>query len=283
MSFEINLLDGGLCAEVTGLDLRLPLADEDFLRLRDAWFNAGVMVARDQTLAPAEQVAFSSRFGTLLIHVLDQFLMPGQPEVLILSNDKAADGTPLGFEDAGRYWHSDLSYKQDPAIATMLQAIEVPPEGGDTLFANMYAAYDALPQATKDRIDGLHAFHSYTVNYKKLESREGLRPALTEEQKSSLADARHPIVRVHEVTGRKALYVNPGFTYRIEGMADDEAKALLDELFAHATRPEFIYTHKWRAGDFLCWDNRAVMHHATLYDPKYRRHIHRTTVGAAAA
>ena len=283
MSFEINLLDGGKCAEVTGLDLRKPLADEDFLRLRNAWFNAGVMVARDQTLAPAEQVAFSSRFGTLLIHVLNQFLMPGQPEVLILSNDKAPDGTPLGFEDAGRYWHSDLSYKQDPAIATMLQAIEVPPEGGDTMFANMYDAYAALPQSTKDRIEGLYAFHSYTVNYKKLESREGLRPALTEEQKSALADARHPIVRVHEVTGRKALYVNPGFTYRIDGMDDDEAKALLDELFAHATRPEFIYTHKWRDGDFLCWDNRAVMHHATLYDPKYRRHIHRTTIGAVAA
>jgi taurine dioxygenase len=278
MNFAIRPLSPHFGAEVTGLDLARPLADRDFTRIRRAFFEAGVMVVRDQHIEPADQVRFSRRFGKLQIHVLTQFQLSGEPEVLVLSNDKAADGTALGFEDAGRYWHSDLSYVETPSLATMLYAIDIPPDGGDTLFVDMYRAYETLPDAAKARIEGRAAVHSYTANYDRNQSRPGARPALTDAQKARLKDVVHPIVRTNENTGRKALYVSPGFTIAVVGMSDAEGRTLLDELFAHILRDEFRYVHKWRAFDFLCWDNRGTIHHATLYDPKHRRHLHRTTV-----
>ncbi len=281
MAYEIRPLAESFGVEVVGLDLAAPLDDATFAAIRRAWFERAVIVFRDQSLSPAAQAAFSRRFGKLQIHVLTQFQLPDEPEVLLLSNEKRADGTPVGFEDAGRYWHSDLSYDVHPSLGTMLYAVDIPPQGGDTLFVDMYRAYATLPPATKARIDGRFAFHSYTRNYDRNQSRPGARPALSAEQKARLADVRHPIVRTNEDTGRKALYVNPGFTWRIDGMDEDESRALLDELFAHALKPEFRYAHVWRPHDFLCWDNRGTMHHATLYDPKYRRHMHRTTIEGA--
>ncbi len=281
MAFEIRPLTEGFGVEVVGLDLARPIDEATFAALRRAWFERAVIVFRDQALPPDAQAAFSRRFGELQIHVLTQFQLPGHPEVLLLSNEKRPDGTPVGFEDAGRYWHSDLSYDAQPSLGTMLYAVEIPPEGGDTLFVDMYRAYDALPAATKARIGGRCAFHSYVRNYEKNESRPGIRPKLTEAQKARLADVRHPIVRTNEDTGRRALYVNPGFTWRVDGMDEAESRALLDELFAHSLKPEFRYTHVWRPNDFLCWDNRGTMHHATLYDPRHRRHMHRTTIRGA--
>lgn len=278
MSFEIRPLSETFGAETIGLDLREPVDDATFERLRRAFFDAGVMVFRGQFMTPTEQAAFSRRFGRLQIHVLTQFQIREEPEVLLLSNEKAPDGTPLGFEDAGRYWHSDLSYEDRPSLATMLQAIEIPPEGGDTMFVDMYRAYEALPDATKRRIAGRLAHHSYITNYKRNESATGIRPELTEEQKARLKGAIHPIVRSVSDTGRKSLFVNPGFTDYILDMDPEESSALLEELFEHALRPEFRYVHKWQPHDFLCWDNRAVWHHATLYDPQYIRHMHRTTI-----
>lgn len=282
MDFHITPLPGGFGAEATGLDVAAPLADEDFEAIRRAYFDHGVLVFRAQNLQPAQHVAFSRRFGELAIHVADQFLLPGHPEILVLSNKKRADGTAVGFEDAGRYWHSDVSYDAAPALGSMLYGVEIPPAGGDTLFADMRRAYETLPDATRRRIEGRRALHSYTHNYRKLETSPGSRPDITDAQLARLADVAHPMVRTVEDTGkdtgRKALFVNPGFTYAIEGMGTAEGDALLDELFAHSTRPEFIYSHKWRPGDLLCWDNRSVMHHATLYDPKYTRHMHRTTL-----
>jgi taurine dioxygenase len=278
MSFEIRPLSEHFGVEVVGLDLSRPLDERTFAELRRAWFERTVMVVRGQNLSPAAQVDFSRRFGELQIHVLTQFQVPQHPEVLLLSNAKHPDGTPVGFEDAGRYWHSDLSYDAHPSLGTLLYAIEIPPAGGDTLFVDMYRAYETLPDAIKKRIDGRFAVHSYVRNYAKNESKPGIRPQLTEEQKARLPDVRHPIVRTHEHTGRKALFVNPGFTFAIEGMAEAEGSALLQELFDHALKPEFRYTHVWQPHDLLCWDNRGTMHHATLYDPKYIRHMHRTTI-----
>ena len=198
--------------------------------------------------------------------------------MLLLSNRRDADGNPIGFEDAGRYWHSDISYNAEPALGTMLYAVEIPPQGGDTLFADMAAAYEALSDKVKQQIDGRFAYHSYTVNYKANETNAGSRPNLTDVQLATLENVLHPIVRTHEDTGRKALYVNQGFTYRIDGMSETKSDALLKKLFAHTTEERFIYRHKWRPHDLLCWDNRSVMHHATLYDSKYTRHMHRTTI-----
>jgi taurine dioxygenase len=272
---------GGFAIAVTGIDLGAPLPDADFARLRRAWFGAGVMVVRDQQLAPDAQIAFSRRFGPLIIHVMDQFLLPGHPEILLISNRKRADGTPVGFEDAGRYWHSDISYQAEPALGSLLYAVEIPPAGGDTMFADMVRAWETLPAATRARIECRRALHSFSRTHAARATVAGGRPALSGAQLAKLADVAHPMVRTVEDTGRRALYVNPGFTYAIEDMEPAESDALLQDLFEHSTRPEFRYVHTWRPGDLLCWDNRSVMHHATLYDPAHIRHMHRTTIQGA--
>jgi len=278
MDFEVKPISEHFGAEITGLDLSKPLSDETFDKLRETFFDRGILVFRDQHIEPKHQVAFSSRFGELMIHVLDQFQYPGHKEILVLSNDKDDDGTPTGFEDAGRYWHSDLSYQKSPSLATMLYAIDIPPEGGDTMFVNMYRAYETLPDDIKERIEGKHAYHSYTRNYEKNESVRGLRPKLRDDQLATLEDVTHPIVRTVQSTGRKALYVNSGFTYQIVGMDEDESTEILEALFKHCRKAEFRYVHKWRFNDYVCWDNRSTIHHATPYDPTKRRYIHRTTI-----
>lgn len=278
MGFEIRPLSDGFGAEIVGLDLGPALPNDDFEAVRRAWFDAGVIVFRDQNLTPEQQVAFSRRFGPLIIHVMDQFLLPGHPEILLISNKAREDGTPVGFEDAGRYWHSDISYAEEPALGSLLYAVEIPPEGGETMFADMRRALETLPAETRQRISGRRAGHSYTRGYRQKETIEGGRPAISGDQQSRLTDVMHPMVRTIEDTGKKSLFVNPGFTFAVEDMEAPESDALLSELFAHSTKPEFIYTHEWRPLDLLCWDNRGVMHHATPYDPAHSRHMHRTTI-----
>ncbi|NQV54768.1 MAG: TauD/TfdA family dioxygenase [Rhodospirillales bacterium] len=278
MRFEVTSLSPGFGGEITGLDLSQPLTRDEFEEVKKIYFEKEVVVFRDQNLTPGAQADFSRGFGDLMIHVLTQFQIQGHEEVLELSNRRDADGKAIGFEDAGRYWHSDISYNAEPALGTMLYAVEIPPEGGDTLFADMSAAYEALPENIKRRIEGKRAYHSYTINYKANESDAATRPDLTAEQLAKLEDVLHPIVRTHEDTGRKALFVNPGFTYRIEGVSEAESDELLQMLFAHAAEERFIYRHKWRAHDLVCWDNRSTVHHATVYDGKYTRHMHRTTI-----
>lgn len=278
MDFEIRPLSEGFGVEIVGLDLGKPLSDDDFDTVRRSWFDSGIAVFRDQDLSPEQQVAFSRRFGPLIIHVMDQFLLPGHPEILLISNRKRADGTPVGFEDAGRYWHSDVSYAERPALGSLLYAVEIPPEGGDTMFADMRRALDSLPAETRRRIEGRRALHSYTRSYREKQTVAGGRPDISSDQHSRLADVTHPIIRTVEDTGAQTLFVNPGFTFAVEGMGEAESDGLLTELFAHSTRPENVYVHKWRPRDLLCWDNRSVMHHATMYDPAHTRHMHRTTI-----
>ena len=278
MPFEINPLGNHRAAEIVGIDLANPLSGDQLAAVREAWFAAGVVVFRDQRLSPAQHVAFSRRFGELIVHVMRQFLLPGHPEILLISNRKHADGTPMGFEDAGRYWHSDISYGRNPALGSHLYAIDIPRAGGDTLFADMRHALSTLPQDLRRRIEGRRARHSYTRNWRKNETVEGGRPAISAEQRDRLSDASHPMIRRIEDTGEEALFVNPGFTCAVEDMDAAESDALLAALFGHSTRAESIYTHRWRQGDLLCWDNRSVMHHATMYDPGETRHMHRTTI-----
>lgn len=278
MAFEINRLGGRFAAEIVGIDLARPLPEDEFRAVRDAWFDAGVVVFRDQRLAPAQQVAFGRRFGELIVHVMRQFLLPGHPEILLISNRKHPNGTPMGFEDAGRYWHSDISYDERPALGSHLYAVEIPPTGGDTLFADMRHALETLPGGLRRRIDGRRARHSYTRNWHRNETVEGGRPAVSAEQNDRLRDVSHPMIRTNEDTGEEALFVNPGFTFTVEDMDEAESDALLAALFEHSAREAFVYTHKWRSGDLLCWDNRTVMHRATMYDPAHTRHMHRTTI-----
>lgn len=275
--FEIRPLDAALGAEVIGLDLDQPLSAEDFGRIHRAHLDYHVVVFRDQRITPAQQIAFSRRFGPLQIHVLHQFQLADHPEILIVSN-VLKDGKPIGLGDAGHFWHSDLSYKETPSLGSLLHAIELPAEGGDTLFANMHAAYDGLPAALKQKIEGLTAEHTYLARYAELQKRSPWRPNLTPEQIAQVKPVVHPVVRTHPETGRRALFVSEHFTTRIVGLPDDESRALLDELFAHSVRPEYVYRHQWREHDLVFWDNRSLLHLAAGTPDHLRRVMFRTTI-----
>lgn len=277
--FEYRRFDAPLGAEIVGLDLSRPFDDAAFAKVREAFLASdGVLVLRNQRIAPEQHIAFSRRFGPLMIHVLKQYLLPGHPEILIVSN-VIENGKPVGLGDAGHYWHSDLSYVTQPSLGSLLHALELPAEGGDTSFSNMYAAYDALPDDIKRRIAGRRAVHAYGNIYDRLtQEGSGWRPPLTEAQRAEVKEVDHPIVRIHPETGRKALFVNEGFTVRILDMPAAESRALLDLLFAHSTEDRFRYRHRWRDHDLVFWDNRCVIHLAHGCPPEMRRHMHRTTV-----
>ncbi|MDN3918698.1 TauD/TfdA dioxygenase family protein [Roseateles violae] len=276
--FEIRPFAGPLGAEVVGLDLARPVSAADFARLHRAHLEHHVLVFRSQALTPAEQVAFSRRWGPLQIHVLKQFLLPQQPEVLVVSNVRDAQGRPLGLGDAGHYWHSDLSYKELPSLGSMLLAIELPQEGGDTLFANQHLAWQRLPASIQRKIEGLQAEHSYLARYEELRKRNPWRPALTAEQIAAVQPVVQPVVRRHPENGRRALFVSEHFTTRIVGLPEDESRDLLAQLFAHSTQPDFVYRHRWQAGDLVFWDNRSVVHLASGCPDDQRRLLHRTTI-----
>jgi len=273
----IRALDAPFGAEVIGLDLSRPLADEDFARIHRAHLDHHVLVFRDQRITPAEQVAFSRRFGPLQIHVQKKFQLAGHPEVLIVSNIKE-NGEPIGLGDAGHFWHSDLSYKDKPSLGSLLHAQELPAEGGDTLFADQHAAYDALPEALKTTIAPLRAEHSYLAKYEELRARSPWRPKLTQAQLDEVKPVVHPIVRTHPETGRKALFVSEHFTTRIVDLPEDESAAVLAELLALAVKPQLQYRHQWQPHDMVFWDNRSVQHLAAGTPDHLRRKLYRTTI-----
>lgn len=274
---EIRPFEGPLGAEVLGLDLSHPLSVADFRLIHRAHLDHHVLVFRDQRITPGQQVEFSRRFGTLQIHVLKQFALLGHDEILIVSNIKE-NGEPIGLGDAGHFWHSDLSYVEKPSLGSMLHAQELPSEGGDTLFANQHAAYEALPKALKTSIASLRAEHTYLAKYEELRARNPWRPRLTQEQIDQVKPNIHPVVRTHPETGRKALFVSEHFTTRIVGMPEDESRELLNELFAWSTRPEMVYRHAWQAHDMVFWDNRSVTHLAAGTPDHLRRKLYRTTI-----
>lgn len=278
-AFEIRDLPEILGAEILGLDLSQPPSDEDFARIRHALAHRQVVIFRDQeSLTPEQQIAFSRRFGPLEIHVQHHFHLSGHPEILIVSN-VVENGKPIGLVDAGKYWHSDLSYLALPSLGSLLHSKEWPAQGGDTLFVNMVAAYEALPDDVKAKVDGLQAEHSYLARNRKQQQVTGTyRPGLTAEQEARVPPVVHPVVRVHPESGKRALFVSEGFTTRIIGLPEDESDALLAFLFAHSTAERFQYRHRWRPHDMLFWDNRQTLHLATGCPPELRRTLYRTTV-----
>lgn len=254
-----------------------PVSEATLARLHRAHLAHHVLVFRDQQITPQQQVDFSRRFGPLQIHVLNQFLLPGHPEVLIVSNI-VEDGKPIALGDAGHFWHSDLSYKEIPSLGSMLHAQELPASGGDTLFANMHLAWDSLPMALKNAVIGKSAEHSYLAKYAELQQRNPWRPDLTQAQIDQVKPAVQPIVRTHPETGRRALFVSEHFTTRVVGMPEDESRSLLDALFAHSVLPAHLYRHQWRAHDMVFWDNRSLMHLAAGTPADQRRKMFRTTI-----
>lgn len=281
---QVRALSEFVGAEISGIDLAVGIRDSDWPDLQEAFRDHGVLVFRDQQLTEAQHVSFSRRFGPLEIHIAKQYLHWQHPEIVVLSNRKRADGSAEGIEDAGRYWHSDLSYMARPSLGSLLYAHVVPPpeQGGDTLFASMYAAYDALAESMKQRLRGRNAIHRYAQRWQQ-DAKEGrVRPELTAAERAATPDVLHPVVRRHPASGRPALYVNEGFTAAIDGMPEAESAGLLAELCAFSVQPAFVYRHRWRAGDLIFWDNRCVVHQATWYDPAAIRHLHRTTIACDA-
>jgi len=265
---------GSFGVQADGVDLR---AAFDFKQLEKAFFDNQVLVLRKQKLTPSQFLAFARRFGPPEPHVIDQFHHPEHSDILILSN-VVKDGEPTGLADAGTYFHTDYSYLEMPARATTLYSIRVPRVGGDTLFANQYAAYDDLSSQMKTSIEGMVALHHYGNRNNLDETTRTVASVLTEEQRQKVTWVRHRIARKHPVTGRTALYAVSGTSFRIEGMRDDEAHALLDELKAHATQEKYHYRMKYGVGDVVVWDNASLLHSATLIDPNDARTLWRVTI-----
>jgi taurine dioxygenase len=251
--------------------------DPDFRKVWDAFFAAQVLVFRNQKLNAEQFLTFANQFGRPEPHVIDQFHHPEHADILLLSNVQK-NGKPIGLADAGTYFHTDYSYLDVPARATTLYSIQVPSKGGDTLFADQYAAYDALPASMKKRIENLIALHHYG-NRDDLDTRSRtVASVLTEEQEQKMPWVRHPVARKHPVTGRKALYAVSGSSFGIAGMPDDEALDLLDELKRHATQEKYQLRLKYGVGDVVVWDNASLLHSATLTDPSDPRTLWRITI-----
>ncbi len=266
----------GFGIEVHGVDLS-SLAQDGFKKIEDAFFRNQVLVARGQKLTPTQFLDFARRLGPPEPHVIDQFHHPEHAEILVLSNVKK-NGEPTGLADAGTYFHTDYSYLEQPARATTLYSIQAPKVGGDTLFANQYAAYDDLPAATKSRIEPLVALHHYGNRDDLDEASRTVASVLNEEQKQKVPWVRHRIARRHPVTGRTALYSVNGSSFGIEGMPQDEALALLRELARHSTQEKYRSRVKYGVGDLVIWDNASLLHSATLTDPEDPRTLWRITI-----
>ena len=277
MTLTVTPQDAPLGAEVTSIDLGQPVAAETAAAIRFALCEHGVLTFPGQEMSAEAQVALTRHLGEPEVHVLSDFTLPDMPEIFIVSNVRKG-GKPVGAVNAGQYWHSDLSYTARPTFASMLHAKEVPPGRGETLFANMVRAYETLPADLKARIEGCHAVHDYTLAYETAFAGNPDR-SLSAEQAALVPAVEHPVVRIQAETGRKALYVNPGFTRRIVELDAAESREILDALFAHATDADNIYTHHWQAGDFVMWDNRVTMHRAlSNYAAQDVRHMLRTSV-----
>jgi taurine dioxygenase len=266
-------------ARVIGVDLTEPLPDETRRRVLDGFHRHRVLLFRGQQLTKEQQIAFSRLFGRLEQHVLKQFLAPGHPELLVISNI-IRNGSPIGLYDGDvEEWHTDYSWSSRPSLGSLLYSAQAPDEGGDTVFADTTTAYDDLPGHVRSRVDSLHAVHSLAHLTNRQREHNPHKEPLTEEQKRRSPDVVHPLVRVHPVTGRRSLLLGSMVIREVVEQPGAEGKALLQELLDHATQERYLYRHHWQVGDLVVWDNRAVMHTATPCDrTRHRRLLFRTTV-----
>lgn len=271
-SLQIRRTAGALGAEISGVDLSQELPDRTIAAIRQALVEHQVIFFRDQDLTPARQVAFGKRFGPLNIHPYVQG-MAGHPEVMEIIKE------PSDKINFGGGWHSDMSFLQTPAIGSILYAVELPEWGGDTLFASQAAAFEALSPGLQRTLEGLYAVHSASREYSAQGASAQKRGSMNvAEADGYVGEFVHPMVLVHPETGRKALYVNPAFTLRIDGWKTRESKALLDYLFDHCRYEGFTTRFQWTKGSVAFWDNRSVWHFALNDYPGQRRHMRRVTV-----
>jgi taurine dioxygenase len=285
---ELDIIPSGkpAGAEIRGVDVGRGVAPEVMAQIRDALHTYKAVVLRGQKLTPQQQITFSGYFGKLERHVIPQYLVPGYEDLVRVSNILDDAGKPIGLVDAGRIWHSDGHFLPNPNLYSMLYALEIPHDDsgkalGETLFANTAHACATLPDATRQRIQGLRSANSLANVYRRMHAENAAknRPPLTEEQKR---EAIHPVIRTHPVTGEKCLYVTRAATARILDLSPQESDALIGELADWCVRDEFVYAHQWQVGDLLLWDNCGSQHLAVGdYALPQRRLLHRTTVGGA--
>lgn len=267
-SLDIRIAGPSVGAEIRGLDLSVPLEQSDLATVRHTLAERGVVFFREQVLTPEQHIALARQFGAVNIN---RFFAhhPVHPEIAMVVKE------PHHQRNIGGGWHTDHSYDQEPAMGSLLYAREVPETGGDTLFASMYAAFDALSDGLKQTLAGLRAVHSsrhvFGQERGDLKGRIGNTHLATQ-------DAVHPVVITHPDSGRKALFVNPGFTLRFDGWTDEESRPLLDYLYRHAQNPAFSYRFQWQKGSLAFWDNRATWHLALNDYHGQRREMHRITV-----
>ena len=265
-----------LGATVTGADLSHPLSREDFAQTLQAMGQYGVLRFTNQQLSAAAVRDFSQRFGPIQVGVSERFRHPEVREVGILSN-VVENGQPIGLADAGQDWHTDMSYRETIGFVNVLYAVKVPVRDGvvrgDTLFANMHAAYEGLAPEWKSRLAGMTATHDFNKFWDNMRHNHGSsRPPLTPEQRAKRPPVVHPIFQTHPITGRTVLYCNPGYAIRINEMSQDESDQVLDMLFKHQLQDKYIYTHKWQLNDLLIWEHIGTLHNAL---PDYGPDEHR--------
>jgi taurine dioxygenase len=280
---QISTLTDSIGAQIDGIDLSRPQSAETLNQIRGALAEHRVVRIPNQTLEPDAYIRFGRAFGEPIPHVLDYLRMPGHPEILVTTNAVNPDFGKRLY--AGAFWHTDQSYEAVPAGATMLYAKSVPAQGGQTMIADMTAAYDALDGALKARLDGLVALHLYGNRDEGGDDDTiSASPLLTDAHHDRIEWVRHPLVVSHPVTGRKALYAVSGTSRRIEGMAYADAMALLTELKEHATQDRFVYGHRYAVGDIFMWDTLQTLHKAgpteTATGPEDIRVMHRISVRA---
>jgi taurine dioxygenase len=270
-SIRVEPVAGAVGAEISGIDLSGTLGEAEIGLIRDTLFDRGVVFFRDQSLTPEQHIAFAERFAPINVN---RFFAnaEGYPAIAEVRKE------PEQKKNIGGGWHTDHSYDQVPALGSILLARELPPTGGDTLFASMYAAYDALSDGLKATLEGLRAVHSNRHVFGPSARREQQRDGRLRNAEFATQDAVHPVVIRHPGSGRKALYVNPGFTLRFDGWTDEESRPLLDFLYRHAARPEFTCRFRWREGSIAFWDNRATWHYAANDYQGERRLLHRITL-----
>ena len=273
MAYEIRPLSDKLGAEVIGLDLSEALDSDTAEAVNRAFVDNVILVFRDQDLTATQFFTAAQQLGEPMIQHLSQYKVPECPMVSYVSNQEKTDDGKRKL--LGQAWHTDHSFQPEPPMATMLHGVELPKQGGDTWFANMRLAYDRLSDDLKKRIEGLEAIHAYreSRDYMTKEEREAEMLSDEEERANNIV---HPAVRTHDVSGTKAIYINPLRIKRFIGMESDESADLLDELVIHATKDDFTYPHSWRQGDVIIWDNRQAMHRVEHnYDIAEKRLMHR--------
>ena len=269
MPITVQPLSGSIGAEIGGVDLSRPIDEATRQVVHRAFLDHQVILLRDQDLSETGQEEFCLRFGELERVKSSQSKNDAQKHIMFVSNVRD-EGFRTTLEDGEMWFHSDQCYYEAPVMATTLYAIEVPPVGGNTLFADGYAAYDSLSQVAKSALEGKRALNVYDMTYNAL--------AKIRESGPNAPKWAHPVFRTHPETGRKAIYVNRLMTDYIEDMDRADSDALLEGVFTHMESPEFVYEHVWRAGDLLMWDNRCTLHARTDFDPGHRRILRRMTV-----